>query len=82
MQQIGRRVLVVQVGRCHHSTASQVDVQEPNKVWGTDITYLRTLEGWLFLSVVMDLFSRRIIGWSMNERMTGDLALNALLMAV
>lgn len=60
----------------------QFDVQEPNKVWVTDITYLRTHEGWLFLSVVMDLFSRQIIGWSMNERMTSDLALNALLMAV
>ena len=60
----------------------QFDVQEPNKVWVTDITYLRTHEGWLFLSVVMDLFSRQVIGWSMNERMTSDLALNALLMAV
>ena len=46
------------------------DVQEPNKVWVNDITYLRTHEGWLFLSVVMDLFSRQIIGWSMNKRMT------------
>ena len=52
----------------------QFDVQEPNKVWVTDITYLRTHEGWLFLSVVMDLFSRQIIGWSMNKRMTSDLA--------
>lgn len=60
----------------------QFDVLEPNKVWVTDITYLRTHEGWLFLAVVMDLFSRQIIGWSMNERMTSDLALNALLMAV
>ena len=60
----------------------QFDVQEPNKVWVTDITYLRTHEGWLFLAVVMDLFSRQIVGWSMNERITSELALNALLMAV
>ena len=59
----------------------QFDVLEPNKVWVTDISYLRTHEGWLFLAVVMDLFSRQIIGWSMNERLTSDLALNALLMA-
>ena len=58
------------------------DVQQPNKVWVTDITYVRTHEGWLYLAVVMDLFSRQIVGWSMNERMTSDLALNALLMAV
>jgi putative transposase len=60
----------------------QFDVIEPNKVWVTDITYIRTHEGWLYLAVVMDLFSRLIIGWSMNERMTSDLALKALLMAV
>lgn len=46
----------------------QVDVQEPNKVWVPDITYLRAHEGWLFLPVVRDLFSRQIIGWSMHER--------------
>lgn len=60
----------------------QFNVLEPNKVWVTDITYIRTHEGWLYLAVVMDLFSRLVIGWSMNERMTSDLALNALLMAV
>jgi putative transposase len=60
----------------------QFDVVQPNKAWVTDITYLRAHEGWLFLAVVMDLFSRQIIGCSMSERMTSDLALNALLMAV
>ena len=58
------------------------DVQEPNQVWVTDITYIRTLEGWLFLAVVIDLFSRQVVGWSMQPRMHVDLALNALLMAV
>jgi putative transposase len=60
----------------------EFDVAEPNKVWVTDITYIRTHEGWLFLAAVLDLFSRQIVGWSMNARMTSDLALNALLMAL
>ena len=58
------------------------DVQEPNQVWVTDITYIRTYEGWLFLAVVIDLFSRQVIGWSMQPKMHVDLVLNALVMAV
>ncbi|WP_374617286.1 IS3 family transposase [Thauera aminoaromatica] len=54
----------------------------PNKSWVTDITYIRTHEGWLYLCAVLDLFSRQVVGWSMGERMTKELALNALLMAV
>ena len=50
--------------------------------WSSDITYVRTHEGWLYLSVVIDLFSRRVVGWSMQPRMTTELALQALLMAV
>lgn len=60
----------------------QFDVTEPNKVWVTDITYIRTHEGWLYLAAVLDLFSRQVIGWSMGSRMDRELALNALLMAV
>jgi len=60
----------------------QFDVVEPNRVWVTDITYIRTYEGWLFLAVVIDLFSRQVIGWSMGSRMDRELAINALLMAV
>ncbi|MDO1496591.1 IS3 family transposase [Pseudomonas putida] len=60
----------------------QFDVREPNKVWVTDITYIRTYEGWLYLAVVLDLFSRQIIGWSMKSQMTSDVAIDALLMAV
>ncbi|KPG96024.1 transposase [Pseudomonas sp. RIT-PI-q] len=60
----------------------QFDVREPNKVWVTDITYIRTYEGWLYLAVVLDLFSRQIIGWSMKSHMTSDVAIDALLMAV
>ncbi|HEY0845763.1 MAG TPA: IS3 family transposase [Noviherbaspirillum sp.] len=60
----------------------QFDVAEPNRVWVTDITYIRTHEGWLFLAAVIDLFSRQVVGWSMQPRMDRELALNALLMAV
>lgn len=48
----------------------------------TDITYIKTHEGWLYLSVVIDLVSRRVVGWSAQPRMTTDLALQALLAAV
>ena len=57
-------------------------VPTPNQVWVTDITYIRTHEGWLYLASVMDLFSRQIVGWSMGARMETELVLNALLMAV
>lgn len=58
------------------------DVEAPNKAWVTDITYIRTQEGWLYLAVVLDLFSRQVIGWSMRSRIDSELAINALLMAV
>lgn len=58
------------------------NVALPDKVWGTDITYLWTREGWLYLAVVIDLFSRKVVGWSINKRMTTDLAINALTMVV
>ena len=54
----------------------------PNQKWVADITYIPTREGWLYLAVVMDLFSRRIVGWSMKQRMTDDLVIQALHMAV
>ncbi|MDT0178545.1 IS3 family transposase [Enterobacter sp. BRE11] len=60
----------------------QFNPDAPDKRWVTDITYIRTHEGWLYLVVVVDLFSRKIIGWSMQSRMTKDIVLNALLMAV
>ncbi len=55
---------------------------QPDQVWVTDITHIKTLEGWLYLCIVLDLFSRRVVGWSAQSRMTTDLALQALLMAV
>jgi putative transposase len=60
----------------------QFTVTRPNKVWVTDITYIRTWQGWLYLAVVMDLFSRRIVGWSAGPNVHRELVLDALLAAV
>jgi transposase InsO family protein len=57
------------------------DVAQPNSVWTADISYVWTFEGWLYLAVVMDLFSRQIVGWAMDKRMKKQLALDALAMA-
>lgn len=57
-------------------------VAAPDTHWVTDITYVRTHEGWLYLAVVLDLFSRQVAGWAMQARMPTDLALQALTMAV
>jgi len=53
-----------------------------NEVWAGDITYLRTAEGWMYLAIVMDLYSRRIVGWHIDKRMTVDLIAKALIKAV
>ena len=58
------------------------DVDEPDQFWVTDITYIKTLEGFAYLAVVIDLFSRRVIGWSLQSRPTTELVLQALLAAV
>ena len=54
----------------------------PNQKWVGDITYLGTEVGWLYLAVILDLYSRQVIGWSMSERMTADLVCDALQMAI
>ena len=56
-------------------------VAEPDRVWAGDITYIATDEGWLFLAVVIDLFSRQVVGWSLREEMTRDIVIDALRMA-
>jgi transposase InsO family protein len=56
-------------------------VAEPDKVWVGDITYIATDEGWLFLAVVIDLFSRQVVGWSLRHDMTRDIVIDALRMA-
>jgi len=53
-----------------------------DEVWAGDITYLRTNEGWMYLAIVMDLYSRRIVGWHIGKRMTSDLIGRALMMAI
>lgn len=60
----------------------EFEVSMPNEVWVTDITYIRTHEGWLYLAVVLDLYSRQVIGWSMQSSLHTDLVLQSLLMAV
>ena len=58
----------------------QFDVAQPNKVWATHITYVWTLEGWLYVAVVIDLFSRQVVGWSIDYHMRTSLCVNALQM--
>jgi transposase InsO family protein len=58
------------------------DALRPNEVWVSDITYIYTEEGWLYLATVMDLCLRRVVGWAMDERMTRGLVIDALDMAV
>jgi len=52
-----------------------------NRVWGTDITYVWTQEGWIYLAIVIDLYSRRVVGWCIDKRMTTSLVKRALIMA-
>ncbi len=55
---------------------------KPNEKWVTDITYIQTTEGWLYLGMIIDLFSRKVIGWSMSEKIDADLVCNVLKMAL
>lgn len=59
----------------------QFETNSPNTVWTADITYIWTLEGWVYLAVVMDLFNRQIVGWAMNKTMKTQLVTDALTMA-
>jgi transposase InsO family protein len=54
----------------------------PNKAWAGDITYVWTREGWLYLAVDLDLFSRKVVGWSMDSTLSRDLVAHALKMAM
>ena len=55
---------------------------DPDQKWGADISYIWTAEGWLYLAIVLDLYSRRIVGWATSDRLKKDLALNALRRAI
>lgn len=82
-----RRYRVTTQSNPSHPTApnrlAQVFVAaQPNQIWLSDITYIRTGEGWLYLAAVLDLYARRIVGWAMGTRLQADLTLKALEMAL
>jgi putative transposase len=60
----------------------QFHAPRPNRIWVTDVTFIATRQGWLFLAVMIDLFSRKVVGWSMSNRNNRELARNCLLMSV
>jgi transposase InsO family protein len=60
----------------------QFNAEKPDQRWVTDITYIPTMEGWLYLAVFMDLYSRRIVGWSMSNRLQESLVIDAMRMAL
>lgn len=60
----------------------QFTFDQPDQAWVTDITYIRTWQGWLYLAVVIDLYSRKVIGWSMQPSLAKEIVVDALLMAV
>ena len=60
----------------------QFDVTAPDTVWASDFTYIRTHEGWMYLAVVLDLFSRQVVGWAMRDRADAEVVVQALLSAV
>ncbi len=82
-----RRVPVDTGERCSSAVAPNVldrafEASSPNRKWIADFTYVWTAEGWLYVAAVVDLYSRRVVGWSMNAAMTAQLVTDALLMAV
>jgi putative transposase len=82
-----RRRMPGQIDGAAHSIAPnlldrQFEATGPNQKWTADFTYVWTGEGWLFVAVVLDLFSRRVVGWSMQPTMTSQLVMDALLMAI
>jgi len=60
----------------------EFEADSPNQKWVTDFTYIWTAEGWFYVAVVIDLFSRRVVGWSMKETMTAQMVTDALMMAI
>lgn len=81
-----KRCQVTTASRHHEAIAPntldrQFTVSQPNQVWTTDITYVWTLQGWLYVAVIIDLFSRQVVGWAMDNHMRTSLCVNALQMA-
>ena len=86
-QSLGSRQLMKKLRKHSHSVADnivdqQFNPKQVNQIWPGDVTYLRTGQGWMYLAIVMDLYSRRIIGWSIHKRMTVDLVERAMQMAL
>jgi putative transposase len=65
-----------------NSLNRQFEADQPNRVYASDVTYIWTQEGWLYLAVVLDLYSRKVVGWSMSSRMQAQLVCDALAMAI
>ena len=65
-----------------NTLARQFTVEQPNRVWARDLTYVWTTEGWLYLAVVLDRYSRTVIGWALEARLAGELTQQALTMAI
>jgi len=84
--QIGYKRRYMKGGKTAHVAGNVLDrnfnPETPNKSWVSDITYVQTYEGFLYVATVLDLFSRKIVGWSMDKNMDRHLVMNALLMAV
>lgn len=66
----------------HNRVNREFTVDAPDRVWVTDITYIRIWQGWLYLAVVLDLHSRAVVGWSMKPTTAKELVLDSLMMAV
>ncbi len=81
-RRVRRKVVYKSTAKVDNLLDRQFFVREPNKVWAADITCFWTGTGWLNLAIVMDLYSRLIVGWSMQSRMTEQMTVNALDMAV
>jgi putative transposase len=83
-----RQVYKVTTKRKHSDSVAdnvlnqQFNPTQANLVWAGDVTYLRTNQGWMYLAIIIDLYSRRVVGWSISKRMTVDLVEHALQMAI
>ncbi|WP_220487106.1 DDE-type integrase/transposase/recombinase [Pseudoalteromonas sp. SR43-2] len=84
--QIGYKHRLIKGGKTSSFTsnllARQFNPSAPNQTWVSDLTYVRTYEGFLYVATLIDLFSRRIVRWSMDKNMDKDLVIKALLMAI
>ena len=62
--------------------AGNFNSKKENQIWTSDITYIWTKEGWLYLAVIMDIYSRKIVGWSLSSSLSAELVIKAIMMAI